>query len=288
MRVKHRSEKIPATYAFLTHMLNFCFAFLLSPYRHAPLIMRMVKREVVGRYRGSWLGLIWSFVTPVLMLAIYTFVFSFVFKARWDQQPASPYEFALVLFAGLIVFNLFSECVSRAPMLILQNTNYVKKIIFPLEILPWVALGSALFHAGISLLVLLIFLGLSGHTFTLSMLWLPLIWLPFVLLIVGLSWFLASLGVFLRDINQIIGMLMTVLLFMCPIFYPLSTLPDSVSRFLFLNPLTLIVEQTRAVLIWGRQPDWSGLSFYTLTALAIAWLGWVWFNKTRKGFADVL
>lgn len=269
-------------------MFRFCFAFIFSLFRHAPLILRMVKREVVGRYRGSVLGLLWSFVTPVLMLTIYTFVFSFVFKARWDQQTTNPYEFALVLFAGLIVFNLFSECLSRAPALILQNTNYVKKIIFPLEILPWVALGSALFHAGMNLLVLLVFLSLSEHALSLSMLWIPLVLLPFLLLIMGLSWFLASLGVFLRDINQVIGMLMTVSLFMCPIFYPLSTLPDSVSRFLFLNPLTLIVEQTRAVLIWGQQPSWPDLGVYALVSFAVAWFGWFWFDKTRKGFADVL
>lgn len=269
-------------------MLNLCFGFVLSLRQHAPLVLRMVKREVIGRYRGSVLGLLWSFVTPVLMLAIYTFVFSFVFKARWSVEQTDRYEFAVVLFAGLIVFNLFSECISRAPSLVLNNVNYVKKIIFPLDILPWVTLGSALFHAGISLAVLMVFLGLLGHPFSLTMLWLPFILLPFLLLIMGLSWFLASLGVYLRDIGQIIGMLLTVLMFMSPIFYPLSALPESISQFLFLNPLTLIVEQMRAVLIWGQQPAWQSLGYYSTAALAIAWLGWTWFEKTRKGFADVL
>lgn len=250
--------------------------------------MRMVRREVIGRYRGSMLGLLWSFITPVLMLAIYTFVFSFVFKARWGQEQNNPLEFAIALFAGLIVFNLFSECISRAPGLILNNVNYVKKIIFPLEILPWVTLGSALFHAAISLGVLFVFMLLLGYSFSLTMLWLPVVVAPFLLLIMGLSWLLASLGVFLRDIGQIIGMLLNVMMFMCPIFYPLSALPDSIAQYLFLNPLTLIVDQVRTVLIWGNPPDWPKLAPYTLAALSMACLGWWWFNKTRKGFADVL
>jgi len=223
------------------------------------------------------------------MLAIYTFVFSFVFKARWGAAIESdPYEFALMLFSGLIVFNLFSEAITRAPSLILNNVNYVKKVIFPLEILPWISLGSALFHALISFLVLFLFIFFLGHGFGLDIFWLPIIFLPFVILIMGLSWFLASLGVFVRDINQVIGMLMTVLMFMCPIFYPLSALPESISAYLYLNPLTLIVDQVRAVLILHQSPNWIALAYYSLVSLVFAWSGWFWFAKTRKGFADVL
>ncbi|MFU8787394.1 MAG: ABC transporter permease [Methylobacter sp.] len=248
----------------------------------------MVKREVIGRYRGSFLGLLWSFVNPVLMLAVYTFVFGFVFKARWGQGDVDKYEFALVLFAGLIVFNLFAECIGRAPGLILGNVNYVKKVIFPLEILPWVALGSALFHTCISLAVLLVFLALVGHGFFWTILWLPLVLLPFLLLIMGLSWLLASLGVFIRDMGQLVGMVITVLMFMSPIFYPLSALPESVGAYLFLNPITFVVEQVRNILLWGKQPDWSQLGIYSAVSIVIAWLGLFWFEKTRKGFADVL
>lgn len=248
----------------------------------------MVRREVIGRYRGSFLGLLWSFVNPVLMLTIYTFVFGFVFKARWGQGNTDKYEFALVLFAGLIVFNLFSECISRAPGLVLSNVNYVKKVIFPLEILPWVALGSALFHTGISLAVLLIFLVVLGHDFFWTMLWLPVVLLPFLLLIMGLSWLLASIGVFIRDVGQIVGMALTVLMFMSPIFYPLSALPETVSGYLFLNPITFVVEQVRNILLWGQQPNWSYLAIYSAIAIVAAWLGLLWFEKTRNGFADVL
>ena len=248
----------------------------------------MVRREVIGRYRGSFLGLLWSFINPVLMLTVYTFVFSFVFKARWGQGDTDKYEFALVLFAGLIVFNLFSECISRAPGLILSNVNYVKKVVFPLEILPWVALGSALFHTGINLVVLLIFLAVLGHDFSWAMLWLPVVLLPFLLLIMGFSWLLASIGVFIRDVGQLVGMALTVLMFMSPIFYPLSALPKAVSYYLFLNPLTFVIEQVRNVLLWGLQPNWSYLAIYSIASIVIASLGRLWFEKTRKGFADVL
>jgi lipopolysaccharide transport system permease protein len=197
-------------------------------------------------------------------------------------------EFALVLFAGLIVFNLFAECVSAAPNLVVSNTNYVKKVVFPLEILPWVTLGSALFHGGISLLVLVAALLFAGMPLTASAWLTPLVVAPLLLLIIGLCWLLASIGVFVRDVSQMVGMVLTVLMFMSPIFYPVSALPEGVRVWLFLNPLSFIIEQVREVLIWGHAPDWAGLGLYALCALAVAWAGFVWFQKTRKGFADVL
>ena len=273
------------------HLNTTFFDIFLSLKRHYPLILQLVKREVISRYRGSFLGLLWSFINPILMLAIYTFVFSVVFKVRLDQATVvydDKFAFALSLFAGLIIFNLFSECLSRAPGLILANVNYVKKIIFPLEILPWVTLGSTLFHAGISFLILLAFLLLIGQPIYWTLIFLPIIVFPFLLLIMGLSWLLASIGVFVRDIGQFIGLILTMLLFMSPIFYPASALPESVRDYLFLNPLTFIIEQVRAVILYGRLPDWIGLAVYYIIALFVAWIGLIWFNKTRKGFADVL
>jgi lipopolysaccharide transport system permease protein len=259
-----------------------------SLWRNRTLVKALVKRDVVGRYRGSFLGILWSFFNPVFMLAVYTFVFSIVFNARWTTTSDSKTEFALVLFTGLIVFNLFAECVNKAPGLILANVNYVKKIVFPLEILPWVALGSAMFHAAISLGVwLLAYVVIFGAPHA-SALLLPLVLLPIVLLTVGATWALAALGVYLRDVSQFIGIATTVLMFLSPIFYPASALPPEFRPLLMINPLAPAVEQARDVLIWGRIPDMQVLFAYLLVSLVIAWVGFAWFQKTRKGFADVL
>ena len=259
-----------------------------SLWRNRSLIHASAKREVLGRYRGSAMGLLWSFFNPVFMLVVYTFVFSEVFKARWSAGSASKTEFALVLFAALIVFNLFAECINRAPSLILSNVNYVKKVVFPLEILPFVGLLSALYHMIISLGVwLLAYLVLFGIPH-ISTLYLPLVVLPFVLFIVGLSWALASLGVYLRDVGQFIGVVTTVLMFLSPVFYPATALPEAYRHLLYLNPLTPVIEQTRAVLYFGETPDFMMLAIYWLASFIFAWLGFAWFQKTRKGFADVL
>ncbi len=259
-----------------------------SLWRNRSLIHASATREVLGRYRGSALGLLWSFFNPLFMLTVYTFVFSEVFKARWSADSESKTEFALVLFAGLMVFNLFAECINRAPGLIPSNPNYVKKVVFPLEILPFVGLLSALYHMlislGVWLLAYLILFGLPHATVLL----LPLILLPFALFIMGLSWALASLGVFLRDVSQFIGVVVTTLMFLSPIFYPASALPEAYRHILYLNPLTPVIEMTRDILYWGKPPDFTILSIYWLATGTIAWLGFAWFQKTRKGFADVL
>ncbi|SFL61923.1 ABC transporter permease [Nitrosomonas communis] len=252
------------------------------------LIYNLIKREVIGRYRGSIMGLLWSFFNPVLMLTVYTFVFSVVFKARWMGGTESKTEFALVLFAGLMLFNLFAECLNRAPSLVLGNVNYVKKVVFPLEILSFVAMGSAAFHLLISLFVwlvfYLIFFGIPQATIVL----LPVLLIPFFLMTLGLSWFLASLGVYLRDVSQIIGVMMTALMFLSPIFYPIAALPEEYHLFMQISPLTFTVEQARDVMIWGKGLDWGAWAMYMLLAAIIAWFGFAWFQKTRKGFADVL
>jgi lipopolysaccharide transport system permease protein len=272
-------------------MLNFSTnprEMVATLWRHRELIKASAQREVLGRYRGSVMGILWSFFNPVFMLAVYTFVFSVVFKARWNAATESKAEFALVLFSGLIVFNLFAECINRAPGLILSNVNYVKKVVFPLEVLPVVALLSALFHGAISLGVwLLAYLLLFGVP-NATALYLPLVIIPLLLFIMGLSWALASLGVYLRDVGQFIGLITTVLMFLSPIFYPATALPESYRYLLYLNPLTPVIEQTRAVLYFGIPPDFGLLALCWIATTTIAGLGFAWFQKTRKGFADVL
>lgn len=260
-----------------------------SFWRNRQLVRNLVQREVLGRYKGSMLGIFWSLATPIFMLAVYTFVFSVVFKARWGTGGSdSKTEFALVLFAGLMVFNLFSECIGKAPSLILANVNYVKKVVFPLEVLPWVSMGSALFQFAVSLGVWLIaYLALIGPPHWHVVL-LPLALVPLVLFVMGLSWSLASLGVYLRDVGQIIGVVITVLMFLTPIFYPASALPAAYQPLMFLNPMTAPIEMARDLLYWGKMPDITILALYTAGAMGFAILGFAWFQKTRKGFADVL
>ena len=252
------------------------------------LIWQMTKREVAGRYRGSMLGVLWSFLLPMIMLAIYIFVFSFVFKARWGTgHSGNRLEFGIFLYSGLIIHTLFADCVNKAPLLILGNPNFVKKVVFPLEILPVVSMGSVLIHTALNIVVLLIAqLLIDGLHWT--SLFLPLILFPLVVLTMGLSWFLASFGTFVRDIGQLVGVITMVLMFMSPIFYPASALPEQVRPFMYLNPLTLIIEQTRNAVLTGHPPSWLQLAIYFALSLGIGWLGFLWFQKTRKGFGDVI
>jgi len=264
-------------------------ALIRSMRKNWHLIIQMVKREVVGRYKGSFFGLAWSFFNPILMLTIYTFVFSVVFKAKWgmggDEGKA---QFAVTLFVGLIVFNLFSEAINRAPNLILSNVNYVKKVVFPLEILPVIGIGTSLFHAVISLFVLMAgIIFFNGHINWTTIL-IPLIFIPLIFFILGLSWILSSLGVYMRDVGQTIGILTSVLMFLSPVFYSIDALPPRFQFWMMLNPLSFIIEQARAVLILGVMPNWRMLGLYTVAALIFMWCGFAWFQKTRKGFADVI
>lgn len=252
------------------------------------LIMQMVKREVAGRYKGSVFGLMWSFLNPILMLTVYTFVFSVVFKARWGGGGDSRTQFAIVLFVGMIVHGLFAEVLNRAPGLIVGNVNFVKKVIFPLEILPVVSMGAALFHAIISLCVLLlVYFFFNGYVHWTAV-FLPLVIFPLIVFTLGIAWVLASLGVFVRDVSQSIGIVMTVTLFLSPVFFPISALPLRFQHWMLLNPLTYIIEDSRNVLIYGKMPDFFSLGVYTIIAIFVMWLGFFWFQKTRKGFADVL
>lgn len=256
---------------------------------HRKLIYQLSKREVLGRYRGSIVGLAWSFLNPLLMLAVYTFVFSYVFNARWGgATESSRTEFAIILFAGLMAHGFLSECISRAPMLIMANASYVKKVVFPLEILTWSAVGSSLFHMAVTLCVLLLAQGLLLERVPMTLVYFPLVIFPLVLIGTGVTWFFAALGVYYRDVGQVTGLLSTVLLFMSPALYPVTALPEEMRKIIYLNPLTFMIDQSRNVLIWGLQPDWPGLLKYFTISLVIAYLGYYWFQLVRRGFADVI
>ncbi len=257
--------------------------------QHWQLIIQMTKRDVVGRYKGSIMGLLWSFLNPLFMLIVYTFVFSVVFKARWaGNGEETRSEFAVVLFTGMIVHSLFAEIINKAPIIILNNASYVKRVVFPLEILPVITAGGALFHTFISLIVLIGAIFFAGGTLHLTTLLIPVVIFPLLVFTLGLAWFFSSLGVYLRDVGQTVGILTTIMLFLSPVFFPVSALPAYMQPYMIFNPLTFIIEQSRAVLILGKLPDWQGLGIYMVIALIVAWLGFAWFQKTRRGFADVL
>jgi lipopolysaccharide transport system permease protein len=265
----------------LLEMLN-------SMLRNRSLIFQMTKREVVGRYRGSVLGIVWSFFNPLIMLAVYTLVFSTVFQAKWHTGSDSKTEFALVLFIGMIIHSVLAESMNGSPSLMLRNISYVKKVVFPLEILPWIVMGSTVFHALVSLLVWSLFFIVVNFSYQWTSIFLPLVLLPLIIFSMGISWVLASLGVYIRDVGQVTGVITTILLFMSPIFYPASRLPEPYQTIIYLNPLTFIIEQARDVLMWGNMPDWTGLLIAYIVSFVVAWLGFDRFQKTRKGFADVL
>jgi len=258
-------------------------------WQHRSLIKQMVQRDVGQRYKGSILGLVWSVITPLVMLIIYTFVFTVIFKGRWTITENAPFgEYTLIIFAGLIPFNLFSELANRAPILMLNSPNFVKKVVFPLEILPLIAAGSATITSLISIGLLLIFsLIFLGHIAP-TAIFLPLIYLPLLFLSLGLSWFLSALGVYFRDFAQIIPLVTLVLFFMTPIVYPPTSIPPSFQWIVTLNPLAMIVSDFRNLLIWNVFfPTKEWVIWTSLTGI-FALLGYGWFIWSKKGFADVI
>jgi lipopolysaccharide transport system permease protein len=270
------------------HYLN-PIAMVRNLWHHRDLIRQFTRREIEGRYRGSFLGLFWSFVNPLVLLLIYTFVFGVVFAARWPNAKTDNLsEFAITLFCGIIAYNLFSECVGKAATLVVGVPNYVKKVVFPLEVLPFSTLGAALFHAGVSLVILLVANLLLSGALQWTLVFLPLVILPLLLLCLGLSWFLSSLGVFVRDINYTVGLVVQVLFFLTPIFYAVENIPEPYRTIIGFNPLTPMVEDLRRVVLWGLPPLWPELGFWIIATGVLMVLGYAWFMKTKKAFADVI
>ena len=268
---------------------NLLIIILKSLSSNRELILQLTRREIIGRYTGSFFGLAWSVIHPLLLLLVYTFVFSVIFKTRWNVEGTTSHgNFALVLFVGMILHTLISEVLSQAPNKILQNINYVKKVVFPLEILNIVSVLSALFHAFISFTVLIIAVTIFKGMPPFSVILLPIIVFPFALLTLGISWILSSLGVFFRDLSQIIGILLTALMFLAPIFYPISALPGDWQSYIYLNPLTFPIEQSRAIILYSQDIEWRSLFNYSAVSLVIFLFGFWWHLKTRDTFADVL
>ncbi|MGZ5060936.1 MAG: ABC transporter permease [Usitatibacter sp.] len=253
--------------------------------RHQGLMWELVRREFSGRYHGSFGGVAWSFAQPLFLLAVYTFAFGVVLKARWGFSGGTA-DYSLMLFAGLIVFNAFAECLSRAPTLVSSNPNYVKKVLFPLEILPWVMALTALVHALIGIAI-----WFAGYVLLVGApqpgaLLFPLVFACFFPLLLGIGWLLAALGVFVRDIGQLTTMLSHALLFLTPIFYGIDAVPPALQGLLMANPLTFVVEQLRLVLFFGQVPPVAGLAVYFALSSAFALGSLMVFRRLRPAFAD--
>jgi len=261
-----------------------------SVWQYRYLIVQMIRRDLGQRYKGAYLGLFWAIFQPMLMLLIYTFVFSIVFQARWrpevEKLPVG--EFAVILFAGLIPFNFFSEVINRSPGLILSSPNYVKKVVFPLEVLVVVAVGSALLTSLITLGILFIAILLVYHAIPPFIIFLPLAYLPLMLLILGLAWFLSSVGVYIRDVGQVVSVVTQVLFFMTPIFFPETSVPEELHFVVAINPLSAVVTNFRKLLLWNEMIDLTNWGIWLVITFFVAILGYVWFMGTKKGFADVL
>lgn len=255
---------------------------------HSSLVLELAKRDVQGRYRGASFGLLWSLISPFLMLMIYAFAFGSVMKGRWPQIEAGHTSFSIILFAGLIVHGFFAECFNKSVSLITSNPNFVKRVIFPLEILPWPMVLSALFHVAMNLAVFIVLRFFMDGTVTWTTIFFPLVLLPLAVLVVGISWFMAAAGVYFRDLSQITGPVSMAMLFLSSAMMPIESVPESYRWVFQWNPLSFVIDQARDVLLWGRLPDWAGLGAYLLASSVVFYLGYLWFKVTRRGFADVI
>lgn len=255
---------------------------------YAWLALQLARRDIQVRYMGTSLGWVWAFVSPMLMLGVYTLAFKYVFKVRWPGAGEGAVEFALHLFAGLLVFQSAAECWGRSSRLVVDQPHLVKKVVFPLALLPWAPVFNALFHVGMSmglLLVLALVWGVQPHV---QWLLLPLVLFPLGVLLWGGSLLLASLGVYIRDLPQVVSLILSLLQFLSPVFYPVSALPPALQPVLGWNPLTVFIEQVRALVFSGALPSIQMWAQSLMVSTLLAVLAYAFFRRVRGGFADVL
>ena len=258
--------------------------------KNRDLIWQLSTREVRERYQGSLLGIGWALLTPLATLTVYTLVFGIIFRARWDKggDDSGIATFATILFAGMVAYNVFGESLVRAPALVRSQPNFVKKVIFPLEILPITTISAAAFHSLIGVGIVIALRLVTAGTVSTTIWLLPLAYVPLVAFTLGVSWLLAAAGVFFRDLNSLIPIVVNLLFFLTPILYPLSAVPEPLHTLARINPLTAIVEDFRRTLLWGLPPSWEWLAINTAHSLVVALLGYTAFMAMRRGFSDVL
>lgn len=272
-------------------MLNFPLA-LTSPFhalgRFRSLTWELAKRDVLGRYRGAHFGLLWSLLGPLFTLIIYSIAFGSIMKSRWVSSQGEMADFTPILFLGIIVHGLFAECISRAPKLMQENASYVKRVVFPLPILSWVSILSALFHVAMNLIVFILIAGAYYHDLAATVVWVPVVLLPLVLLCVAASWFLSALGPYFKDLGQVMPIVSTAMFFLSSAIIPVDTLDEKYKLIFYLNPLTFFIDQTRNVALWNQLPNFNALAIATVCSLALMYLAHSLFRKASTGFSDVL
>lgn len=252
---------------------------------------QFLQRAIARQYKMSAFGFLWAALVPLITLGIYAFVFGTVMQSRWDGAATAtgePVSFSLYLFAGLIVFWLIAQSAAESCSAVVNHANLVKKAVFPLEIIPLTVVGAAVFHGAINTAVLLAAMLYIHGGIPITVLLFPLVLAPFVLLLAGVAWILAALGAYFRDLTYVIGLVMTGILFLSPVFYSLSRLGPDLQGLVMINPISFIVTQARAVLVEGRGPDWMGLFAYLAVAWIVAALGLAFFRRAKRNFADVL
>lgn len=270
-----------------THSLSLP-SYLATIARYRDLISQLVRREFQSRFRGATLGVLWAVITPLITVLVFAFVFGVVFQAKWGGTQPTTENFVIIVLVGMAVHGILAEALGRAPGAIVSQPAYVKKVVFPLEILPIVVTVNAVLNAAITLLVVLVASAVMNRGLDPTVLLLPIVLLPYIVLIAGVVLFVSAIGVYIRDMTQIVSMVTMLALFLAPIFYPITAVPEQYRYLLYLNPLTFIVEQARLVALFGGMPDWPGLGIYAAAAVLVAWLGYCWFQKARNGFADVI
>ncbi|NEN84307.1 ABC transporter permease [Paenibacillus elgii] len=262
---------------------------LRNLFNHRNLLFQFVQRDIVARYRGSYLGLVWTLVQPLVMLVVYSFVFSVIFKVKWgNAEGVSKLDFAMVTFAGLIIFQIFSEPMYRSTAILSANSNYVKKVVFPLEILPTSAVFSGIILNMFSMIILIATLFFYQYPVGWNLLLIPVLILPLTLFTLGFSYIVTTLGVFFKDLGQAMGIIMNILFYISPVFYPVTAVPKEFQIYMNLNPLTFFVESFRAITIYNTQPNWMNYIVMLIISLFLFFLGSTLFNKSKETFSDVI
>jgi len=258
-----------------------------SLWSNRKLMGSMVRRDILSRYRGSFGGTLWTFLNPLLLMATYFFVFGVVLRTRFGTDTSRT-GFVLYFLAGMLPWLAFSEAVGRAPYVILEYRTFVKKVVFPLETLPINLVISGAVTEAIGLVIFMIGLLAARGTIPASVLWLPLLLIPQILFTAGLAWILAATGVYVRDLGQVTGYVLTLWFFLTPICYPESSLPAEAIPILRFNPLFVLVRAYRAVFLENQAPSMRGMMGLWIVGLAVAVIGYAWFHRLRKSFADVI